>query len=94
VWKLVAANTQGFLVTMSWSVLAAVVLAAGFALRERTYRLLGLGILAASVARIFLVDVWELGTVYRILRFLVLGALLVASGFLYNRYAGAIRKLM
>jgi uncharacterized membrane protein len=94
VWKLVAANTQGFLVTMSWSVLAAVVLAAGFALRERTYRLLGLGILAASVARIFLVDVWELGTVYRILSFLVLGALLVASGFLYNRYAGAIRKLM
>jgi uncharacterized membrane protein len=94
VWKLAAANTEGFLVTMSWSVLAALVLAAGFALRERPYRLLGLGILAAAVARIFLIDVWELETVYRIVSFLVLGALLVASGFLYNRYAGMIRKLM
>jgi uncharacterized membrane protein len=94
VWKLAAANTQGFLVTISWSVLAAAVLTAGFALRERTYRLLGLAILAAAVGRIFLVDVWELQTVYRILSFLVLGVLLVASGFLYNRYAGVIRRLM
>lgn len=94
VWKLVAAGSEGFLITVSWSILASLVLATGFLLRERTYRLLGLAILAASVARIFLVDVWELQTIYRIISFLVLGALLVASGFLYNRYAGTLRKLM
>lgn len=94
VWKIVSAASEGFLITVSWSVLASLVLALGFLLRERPYRLLGLAILAASVARIFLVDVWELQTIYRIVSFLVLGGLLVASGFLYNRYAEAIRRLM
>jgi uncharacterized membrane protein len=91
-WKLVAESTQGFLITISWSVLGSLVLAAGFALRERSYRLLGLVILAASVGRIFLVDVWQLDTIYRILSFLVLGVLLLAAGFVYNRFAGVLRK--
>lgn len=92
--KAVAASHQGFLLTVSWSVFAALVLAAGFLLKERTYRLLGLGILGVAVARIFLVDVWQLDTIYRILSFLILGTMLLATGFLYNRFAGAIRRLL
>lgn len=90
--RLASEVAGGFLVTVAWSLLALFVLAAGFALKERAYRLLGLGILAAAVARIFAVDVWQLETLYRILSFLVLGGVLLALGFLYNRFAEALRK--
>jgi len=92
--KLIASTNQGFLLTISWAVLASIILAAGFALKERTFRLFGLAVLAAAVGRIFLIDVWQLDTIYRILSFLVLGALLLAAGFLYNRFAEVIRKLI
>ncbi len=92
--KVVAASHQGFFLTVSWSVFAALVLAVGFLFKERTYRLLGLGILCVAAARIFFVDVWQLDTVYRILSFLILGILLVAAGFLYNRFGDALRRIL
>ena len=92
--KMVAASHQGFFLTVSWSIFAALVLVAGFMLKERTYRLLGLGILGVAVARIFFVDVWQLDTIYRILSFLILGVLLLAAGFLYNRFAEALRRIL
>jgi hypothetical protein len=82
----------GFLLTICWSLYAFVVLGLGFILRERTYRLLGLMILGTAVARVFLVDVWQLETIYRILSFLVLGAVLLIIGFLYNRLAETLRR--
>ena len=83
---------DGFLLTISWSLLAFLVLGAGFVLKQRVYRIYGLVILASSVGRIFLVDVWELETIYRILSFLILGIVLLALGFLYNHFATALRK--
>ena len=60
--------------------------------RDRIYRIGGFLILALAVGRIFLVDVWKLETIYRILSFMVLGIVLLALGFVYNRYADKIRR--
>jgi hypothetical protein len=92
VHRLVEPSAGGFLLTVAWSLLAFLVLGGGFLLRERTYRILGLAILAAAVARVFCIDVWQLETLHRILSFLVLGGVLLALGFLYNRYADALRR--
>jgi uncharacterized membrane protein len=73
-------------------VLALIVFVGGFALRERIYRLGGLAILTLAVGRIFLIDVWQLETIYRILSFLVLGAVLLVLGFAYNRFAESLRR--
>jgi uncharacterized membrane protein len=81
-----------FLITITWSLLAFIVLGTGFLLRERVYRLLGLLLLSISIARLFFVDVWHLETIYRILSFLILGVVMLALGFLYNRFADFIRK--
>ena len=70
-------GTQFFL-TASWAGLAFMLFAAGFLLRERVYRWMGLGILGCSVARVFLSDVWKLETLYRILSFMALGVVLLA----------------
>ena len=78
--------------TMVWALLALVVFAAGLTLRERVYRIGGFAILAMAVGRVFLVDVWKLETLYRIVSFLVLGAVLLLLGFIYNRFADTIRR--
>ncbi len=90
--RLVGEAAGGFLLTVTWSLLAFGVLGIGFACRERTYRLLGLLILAAAIGRVFVIDVWQLETIYRILSFLVLGVVLLALGFLYNRFAETLRR--
>jgi hypothetical protein len=89
-WTVV--NVDSSNLTVAWSVLALLVLGAGFFLRERVYRLGGLAILGLAVGRIFLIDVWQLETIYRILSFLVLGAVLLVLGFAYNRLAESLRR--
>ena len=78
--------------TVSWAGLAALLFAAGFALRERMHRWLGLGILACAVGRVFLNDVWKLDQIYRILSFIALGVVLLGLGFIYNKYQDKIRQ--
>lgn len=94
VWRWVVLKSGGthFYLTASWAVLALGVFAAGFALRERMYRWLGLGILAASVARVFFSDVWKLDLLYRILSFMALGIVLLVLGFIYTKYQEKIKE--
>jgi hypothetical protein len=79
-------------VTVVWAVLAFAALGAGFLLRERIYRLMGLLILAVAVGHVFLVDVWKLGQLAGILGILGLALVLLALGFIYNRFAEQIKK--
>jgi len=83
--------TSGFFVTMSWAGFAVLVFAAGIILRERFHRWFGLGVLAAAVGRVVLVDVWKQETIYRVLTFMVLGLALLVVGFIYNKYQEKIR---
>jgi len=87
-------SQSGFYLTASWSVLAFGLFAAGILLSERVYRWAGLGILAAALGRVVLYDVWKQETIYRVLTFMALGVVLLALGFLYNKYQDKIRKWM
>ena len=53
-------------------------------------RILGLGLLALVVAKLYLNDVWQLGRLYRIVAFGFLGLLLLVTSFLYSRYRTTI----
>jgi uncharacterized membrane protein len=85
-------TTSGIFLTMSWAGFAVLVFAAGMFLRERFHRWLGLGVLAAAVGRVVLVDVWKQETIYRVLTFMALGVALLVVGFIYNKYQDTIRK--
>jgi hypothetical protein len=89
-WVVAHYTTSGL--TPAWALLALVVFVAGLALRERVYRMGGFALLALAIGRIFVVDIWQLETIYRILSFLVLGAVLLLLGYLYNRFADTIRQ--
>lgn len=88
----VQASGGKFFLTASWAVLALVVFATGFALRERVYRWLGLAVLAGALGRVVLLDVWQLALVYRVLSFMALGIVLIVLGYVYNRWQDKIRE--
>jgi uncharacterized membrane protein len=66
-------------------IFGAILLGAGFWRRSAFLRWQGLVLLAASVGKVFLVDMSALSQGYRILSFLGLGALLLAVSFVYQR---------
>ena len=84
--------TSGFSMTMLWAGFAVLVFAAGMILRERFHRWLGLGVLAAAVGRVVLVDVWKQETIFRVLTFMALGVALLVVGFIYNKFQEKIRS--
>jgi hypothetical protein len=84
----------GFYLTAAWAVLAFGAFSAGLLLAERSWRWLGLGILAAALSRVVLLDVWKLDTLYRTVSFFALGVVLLAVGFIYNRFQDRIRRLL
>jgi uncharacterized membrane protein len=95
-WRFVscwaAAYASGLSTTMIWAAFAVVIFAAGMILRERFHRWFGLGVLAASVGRVVLVDVWKQETIYRVLTFMALGVALLVVGFVYNKFQEKIRE--
>jgi uncharacterized membrane protein len=90
----VTQTSAGFYLSASWSVLALAIFGVGLLLKERTYRLSGLFMLACTVVRIVFVELWQFGALSRILSLMVCGAVLGVLGFIYNRYAETIRKYL
>jgi uncharacterized membrane protein len=72
---------------MSYALLLVII---GVAARSGVSRLLGLGLVAIVVLKLYLYDVWELRRIYRVTAFTVLGLLLLLTSFLYSRYRGTI----
>lgn len=63
---------------------------AGVITRTRLNRLLGLGLLAVVVLKLYLADVWMMDRLSRILAFSALGGLLLATSFFYSRFRARI----
>ncbi len=82
-----------FTVAAGWSLFAAVVFAAGFAWRESTYRWLGLVILATTLGRIAVYDIWQLDSLGRILSSFALGLVLLGIAFVYIKFQSQVKKL-
>ena len=70
---------------MGRSTIRAILLGAGVGRRSAFLRWQALVLLAASIGKVFLVDVSELSQGYRIVSFLGLGALLLTVSFVYQR---------
>jgi hypothetical protein len=81
-------------ITIGWSLLGLGVFLFALTVGERSYRLAGLGLLLVCVAKILLMDVWQLPLSQRWITFAVLGTALVAVSFLYAHLAAVIRKFL
>ena len=73
---------------------AVILVIAGVQTRAAIHRLLGLALVVFVVAKLYLVDVWVLGRMFRITAFLGLGVLLLALSYLYSRLKPALARLL
>ena len=73
----------------AWLAAAMALLLAGVRMPDKALRLAGLGLLTATILKVFLIDAAELEGVLRILSFLGLGLALIGIGKLYTRVLSA-----
>jgi uncharacterized membrane protein len=77
-------------ISILFAIYAVILVSAGVATRTAINRIAGLGLMGFVVIKLYLFDVWQLGRVYRISAFVALGALLLATSFLYSHFRALI----
>lgn len=73
-----------------WTVYAFAAMAAGLRWRQPAMRFGALGLFAVTIIKVVFVDLSQLDAGYRILSFVVLGALLILASFVYTRHGKRI----
>jgi uncharacterized membrane protein len=87
-------EVTGSLLTVAWAIEAVVLLAAGFALRDRVLRLSGLALFLICTLKLFFWDLRNLETLPRIVSFIVLGLLLVTVSWIYTRFRDQVQRFL
>ena len=77
-------------VSVLWTLFSVALISAGFRLGNAALRKTALGLFAATIIKVFLFDMSNMATPYRIISFMVLGLLLVGTSFLYHRYKNVL----
>jgi uncharacterized membrane protein len=91
---LLAVQMRAGMITIAWSALGIVTFLFALLVKERTFRLAGLGLLLLGVGKILIIDMWKLAPTDRYITLIVMGAALLLVSFLYTRYREAILKLL
>ncbi|HVX65502.1 MAG TPA: DUF2339 domain-containing protein [Bryobacteraceae bacterium] len=85
------ANLQSASISILLAAYAVLLVAAGVARRSPLDRILGLGLLAVVVLKLYLYDVWQITRgMYRVAAFAGLGIFLLITSYLYSRFRGSV----
>jgi uncharacterized membrane protein len=79
-------DAESYSLSLAWLVCAGGLFVAGINMARKSVRLGGLVVMALTVLKVFLVDLSDLGGLWRIASLLGLGLCLVGMGWLYTRY--------
>lgn len=79
-------NSQNLVLSLVWGLHAAILVVLGFWRRLKGIRWFGLGFLGIVIFKVFLYDLSNLSTPYRILSFMGLGIILLAISWIYHRF--------
>jgi uncharacterized membrane protein len=85
---------SGYWISVGWAILALALVLLGFVLNKRELRYQGIAVLGVTIFKVFLYDTSRLESIYRTISFLVLGAILLAASFLYNKYKEKIKQIL
>ncbi|HTK33355.1 MAG TPA: DUF2339 domain-containing protein [Candidatus Paceibacterota bacterium] len=86
-------NVSNTLVSILWTLYAAVLTAIGFARRMASLRRFGLVLFFVTAFKV-LVDVWNLGELYRIISFIAFGVIALAVSFGYIKYKDRLKQII
>ena len=74
--------------SVAWAMEGLALVAVGFTLRDKVFRVAGLSVFGLLVLKILFVDLAGAETIYRILSFIVAGVILLLASFAYARFTG------
>jgi uncharacterized membrane protein len=83
--RLSASFARQLTISVTWAAYAMALIAIGFRRQSAPLRYLALALFGVTVAKMFAVDLLTLDGVYRITGFVVMGIVLLAASFLYQR---------
>ena len=85
---------QQLSISVIWTIYGGAMLTVGIARRSKMLRVLGLLLLGLTIFKVFLFDLSSLEKLYRIISFIVLGLILLAVSFLYQRYRQRVAEFI
>ena len=74
------------ILTVFWGAISLLSIIIGLTIGRKIFRLFGLVLLAASTAKIIFVDIWVLKFYFMAFPLLVMGGMMIATSFLYQKY--------
>jgi uncharacterized membrane protein len=77
-----------------WMIYAIILLVIGFARKIRFARIGGLLLLGISIFKLFFLDLWYLGSLYRIISSISLGIVLLLISFAYQKYKDKLKQII
>lgn len=77
-------------ISVLWAIFAIVMMIIGFIRNQVIMRRCAIGLFAGTILKVFMRDMANVDTPYRILSFLVLGLLLMGASYLYHRFKSRI----
>jgi uncharacterized membrane protein len=79
-------------VTTALAIEGLILILAGIATEERSFRIYGLLLLLISLLKLVTIDVSGVETIYRILSYIAVGLMLFAASLIYTRYRSVIER--
>ncbi len=81
-------------ISIFWLLYAIILLVIGFSRRNTWVRLGGILLLLIAVFKLFFIDLWSLGQLYRIIASISLGVVLLSISFVYQKYKHRLKELL
>ena len=91
---MLALKMRSGMITVSWGVEGVLVFVLGLALKERSFRLTGWGLLLLCIAKVAALDFWGLQTRDRYITLILVGVVVSLASFLFTKYRDSIRQIL
>jgi hypothetical protein len=82
------------MVTVSWGIEGVIIILLAIAVKERSFRLTGLGVLLLCIGKVFAMDIWRLQVNDRWITVIIVGVALGIVSILYAKFKETIRQYL
>jgi uncharacterized membrane protein len=87
-------NKSSLYLSIFWLIYGIILVIFGIAMKNRVVRLGGMGLLLLAILKLFFYDLWELGTLYRIISSISLGVVLLGISFVYQKHKDKLKEII
>ncbi|MCH7604833.1 DUF2339 domain-containing protein [Patescibacteria group bacterium] len=87
-------HAKNFSLSAIWAIYSILLIVLGIFKRVRVLRLAGLALFWIVILKVFIVDVFGIGGIFRVASLMSLGVILLVTGYLYQRYSARIKEFL